>query len=167
MKRSLYVSKLGSMLRDRRLPEDTRKRKRVLSPVAARIRIEHASALQASNHYGNDPFDVWMREHVDKRGLPIEIVKAMAEPYDLDAMKRVNERGGLRQLIRLMCPSLSAERQTMLYEKLCSLCHAKQRAHEIATAPALIVGDKDHRARRLSKSERRALREGKGRRIIK
>ena len=126
----------------------------------------HSSPLQASNSYGNDAFDVWMKE-TRSSSLPREVLRAMQAPYDIEAIHRVNERGGLKQFIKLLCPSLNAERQLMLYEKLSSMLHARQREHEVAARPALIQGDKDHRARRLTKSERRAMREGKGRRTSK
>ena len=157
---------------------------RIHIPVLRTTTI-HSSPLQASNEYGNSAFDQWMRDTQSKSvsveiwhdsfklrakkhyELPREIVKAMQQPYDIESIARVNERGGLKQFIKLLCPSLNAERQYMLYEKLCSMLHARQREHEIAQRPALITGDKDHRARRLSKSERRALREGKGKRTTR
>jgi hypothetical protein len=165
MKRSLYVSKLGNMLRDRRLPEDERKRRRALVPVASKVRIIHSPDADAT--HGPDPFLHWMQETVNKYGLSREILKAMQEPYDLDSMKAVHERGGLKQLIRLMCPYLSAERQAMLYDKIAAICHGKQRTAELASLPALPVADKEHRARRLTRREKREMKEGKGKRVLK
>lgn len=66
------------------------------------------------------------------------------EEYDRDAALLIRNRKGLSSLIATIVPTASGERKQRMIEMLQSMSHAKQRQLE-------------HRARRLTKAERRAL----------
>lgn len=71
-------------------------------------------------------------------------------PYDPEEIARIRQAGGIPRLVDHVLPFLNGERRRKVIENIQSISHAKQRA--------MMGNDPAHRARRLSKAERRVKR---------
>lgn len=100
--------------------------------------------------------DIMGNVHVRKRWL------FERAPYDPDMIPLLTTKN-LPRLVDVVLPMLRPGQKQDLVKRIQSITHAKQRKHEREAAPALPSGDGEHRARRLSKRERRKMKEQKGR----